>query len=114
MNLNPKVKDIKEEIETRLSRSMGISAKEATVEQMYKAAAMTVRDMLVEKRIKFRNEVNNQGAKRVYYMCMEFLLGRSLKNNLCNLGLAEKYAKALSELGFDLEKLYDCEPDAGL
>ena len=70
MNLNPKVKDIKEELETRLSRSMGISAKEATVEQMYKAAAMTVRDMLVEKRIKFRNEVRSmQKVPNAYIIC---------------------------------------------
>ena len=47
-------------------------------------------------------------------MCMEFLLGRSLKTNLCNLGLAENYKESLKALGFDLDDLYECEPDAGL
>ncbi|MBQ1229742.1 MAG: glycogen/starch/alpha-glucan phosphorylase, partial [Clostridia bacterium] len=51
---------------------------------------------------------------RVYYMCMEFLLGRSLKTNICNLGLDAAYEQALSEMGFSLEDLYECEPDAGL
>ncbi len=47
-------------------------------------------------------------------MCMEFLLGRSLKTNICNLGVSDEYSKALKALGFSLDKLYECEPDAGL
>ena len=61
-----------------------------------------------------RKKVNAAGGKRVYYMCMEFLLGRSLKTNLNNLGLADAYKKALGDLGYDLNDLYECEPDAGL
>lgn len=101
-------------LETKLSRNFGCSPDEATKEQVYKAAAMTVKELLAEKRGQFNKRVNREGAKRVYYMCMEFLLGRSLKNNLCNLGLEEEYRKALHELGFELEDLYECEPDAGL
>ena len=105
---------VKKNIETKLSRYFGCTAQEASAEQMYKAVSMTIRDILTEKRGEFKKEVNKTGAKRVYYMCMEFLLGRSLKTNVCNLGLQNEYGEALSKLGFDLNELYECEPDAGL
>ena len=105
---------VKKNIETKLSRYFGCAAQEASAEQMYKAVSMTIRDILTEKRGEFKKEVNKTGAKRVYYMCMEFLLGRSLKTNVCNLGLQNEYGEALSKLGFDLNELYECEPDAGL
>ena len=105
---------IKENLEIKLSRYFGCTPAEASTEQMYKAVAMTVRDILTEKRGAFKKEVNKTGAKRVYYMCMEFLLGRSLKTNLHNLGLDKEYASALEGFGFELDKLYTCEPDAGL
>ena len=105
---------VKKNIETKLSRYFGCTAQEASAEQMYKAVSMTIRDILTEKRGEFKKEVNKTGAKRVYYMCMEFLLGRSLKTNVCNLGLQNEYGEALSNLGFDLNELYECEPDAGL
>ncbi len=114
MNYNPNIKEIKENISIKLSRSLGCTAEDATKEQIYKATAMTIRDLLSDKRVDFRNEVNKKEGKRIYYMCMEFLLGRSLKTNLGNLGLTEKYRTALSELGFELEDLFECEPDAGL
>ncbi len=106
--------EIKQNIETKLSRYFGCTAMEASAEQMYKAVSMTVRDILTEKRGEFKKEVNKAGAKRVYYMCMEFLLGRSLKTNVCNLGLQKEYGEALGKLGFELDDLYACEPDAGL
>ncbi len=114
MNYSPNTKEIKESIVTKLSRKLGCTPADATREQIYKATAMTIRDMLSEKRTEFRNRVNEVGGKRIYYLCMEFLLGRSLKTNLYNLGLVENYKEALSELGFELEELYECEPDAGL
>ena len=114
MKHTPETINVKENIETKLSRHLGCTPAEATVEQMYKAVVLTVKDILAEKRIDFRNKVNKVGGKRVYYMCIEFLLGRSLKTNLCNLGLDGVYGKALEDMGFSLEKLYDCEPDAGL
>ena len=114
MNTKPNTKEVREELEGVLLRHFGCSASEASREQMYKAAAITVRNKLSDKRSAYKKKVNRAGAKRVYYMCMEFLLGRSLKTNLHNLGLAEAYGDALSELGFDLNDLYECEPDAGL
>ncbi len=114
MAKTPTVNQIKENIEAKLSRQFGCSTHEASRDQIYKAAVLTVKDILTSKRGDFKKRVNQTGSKRVYYMCMEFLLGRSLKTNLCNLGVNEEYKKALAELGFELEDLYECEPDAGL
>ncbi len=113
-NVKPNATQIKENLEVKLARYFGCTPAEASKEQMYKATAMTIRDILTEKRGAFKKKVNQAGAKRVYYMCMEFLLGRSLKTNLCNLGLDDEYKEALSSMGFELDDLYTCEPDAGL
>ncbi len=114
MNYNPNSTEVKELLETVLKRHFGCTAKEASRDQMYKATAITVKNILSDKRTNYKKKVNQEGAKRVYYMCMEFLLGRSLKTNLNNLGLAGAYEKALKKLGFKLDDLYECEPDAGL
>ncbi len=113
-NQKPNASEIRENLEIKLSRYFGCTSAEASKEQIYKATAMTVRDILTEKRGEFKKKVNQAGGKRVYYMCMEFLLGRSLKTNLCNLGLDKDYAAALADLGYTLDDLYACEPDAGL
>ena len=81
-SLSEKELIIKDAIETKLSRYFGVSIKEASCEQLYKALAMTVKDILSEKRNDYKNLVNKKSGKRVYYMCMEFLIGRSLKNNI--------------------------------
>ena len=78
---------IRKQIEMKLSRYFGCMPSEASPDQAYKACAMTVRDILTERRRRFKTEVNAVGGKRIYYMCMEFLLGRSLKTNLHNLGM---------------------------
>ena len=113
-NCKPTAAEIKENLEIKLSRFFGCTAAEASKDQIYKATAMTVRDILTEKRGSFKKKVNQAGGKRVYYMCMEFLLGRSLKTNVCNLGLDKEYAEALAAMGYTLDDLYECEPDAGL
>lgn len=84
MNYNPNAHEVRTNIEEKLVRHFGCSPAEASRDQMYKAAALTVKDILTEKRGNFKKKINAQGEKRVYYMCMEFLLGRSLKTNLCN------------------------------
>ena len=114
MNYNPNSTEVKDLLEGVLQRHFGCTAAEASRDQMYKAAAITVKNILSDKRSAYKKKVNAAGAKRVYYMCMEFLLGRSLKTNLCNLGLDNAYRKALKKMGFDLDDLYECEPDAGL
>ncbi|MBR2968676.1 MAG: glycogen/starch/alpha-glucan phosphorylase [Clostridia bacterium] len=101
-------------IEGKLSRYFGVTPAEANTEQLYKAVVMVVRDILLEKRNKYHQTVKQQQAKRVYYLCMEFLLGRSLKNNVFNLGIDKGMDEALKEFGSSLEELYEMEPDAGL
>ena len=98
----------------KLSRYFGITFHEATKEQIYKAVVLAVRDILLEKRKKYHDKVKKEQGKRVYYMCMEFLLGRSLKNNVYNLGIEEELNSVLKDNGFDIEDLYELEPDAGL
>ncbi|MCI5575286.1 MAG: glycogen/starch/alpha-glucan family phosphorylase, partial [Clostridiales bacterium] len=114
MNYNPKPREVKENIEQKLLRLFGTTPADATNEQVYKAVANTVKDILADKRAHFSERVKKTGEKQVYYMCMEFLLGRSLKSNLYNLGLVDAYSEALEKMGLELESLYDCEPDAGL
>lgn len=105
---------IKKAIRDKLDYHFGVKPESASTEQLYKAVAMTVTDILGGERRRFAEHRNAAGAKQVYYISMEFLLGRSLKNNLFNLGLTEAYTKALSEYGIPLDSLYDMEPDAGL
>ena len=107
-------KEVQLLIQGKLSRYFGVSPKEATKEQIYKAVVMSVRDILLEKRQQFHKVMKSKKGKRVYYLCMEFLLGRSLKNNVYNLGLADEYQNALKYFGLTLEDLYEQEPDAGL
>ena len=107
-------KEVQLLIQGKLSRYFGVSPKEATVDQIYKAVVMSVRDILLEKRQQFHKVMKSKKGKRVYYLCMEFLLGRSLKNNVYNLGLQEEYEKALTSFNLTLDDLYEQEPDAGL
>ena len=101
-------------IEGKLSRYFGVAPSEASKEQLYKAVVMSVRDVMLEKRQKFHQERKKEKAKRVYYLCMEFLMGRSLKNSVFNLGLVDEFEKALKAYDTSLADLYELEPDAGL
>lgn len=107
-------KEAKEIISGKLSRYFGITLSEANNEQLYKAVAMTVRDILLEKRKSYHDKLKESKGKRVYYLCMEFLLGRSLKNNVYNLGIEDAINSVIKDKGVTLEDLYELEPDAGL
>jgi len=107
-------KETKDLIKGKLSRYFGVTPAEATKEQVYKAVVMVVRDILLEKRQQFHKRVKAKRAKRVYYLCMEFLMGRSLKNSLYNLSATSVFEKAVESYGYKLEDLYELEPDAGL
>ena len=107
-------KAAEEQITAKLSHFFGVTPEEANYEQFYKAIAMITRDMLRQGRHEFEQRCEESGSKRVYYMCMEFLMGRSLKNTLYNLNLIPVMEAALKDFGIKLDKLYDCEPDAGL
>ncbi len=105
---------ILEGLTSKLSRYFAVSPEEATKEQIYKATVLSVRDILAQKSKAFGSDVKKKQLKRVYYLCMEFLVGRSLKNDLCNLGLADDYRAALKTLGFSLDDIYEQEADPGL
>ena len=107
-------RDAEKLIEGKLSRYFGVTPQEATREQVYKAVVMSVRDIMLEKRQRFHLKVKGTKAKRVYYLCMEFLMGRSLKNSVYNLGIEGALSKALKQYDLTLEELYEEEPDAGL
>ena len=104
----------KELIQGKLSRYFGIGPSEARKDQLYKAVVMSVRDIMLEKRHNFHLKTKAAKGKRVYYLCMEFLMGRSLKNSIFNLGLYDTFSEALKEYDVTLEELYELEPDAGL
>ena len=106
--------EAKELIKGKLSRYFGVAPSEARKEQLYKAVVMSVRDIMLEKRHNFHLTTKANKAKRVYYLCMEFLMGRSLKNSIFNLGVYDTFAEALKEYDVTLEELYELEPDAGL
>lgn len=105
---------IKELIAEKLDKYFATPPKGATPVQMYKAVALVLRDMLLLQKQRFNREAYKQGSKRVYYLCMEFLLGRSLKNNLYNLDLTGQFSDAVRSFGFNLTDLYELEADAGL
>ncbi len=106
--------EIRETLASKLSRYYGTVPRDATAFQIYNATILTVKDILTHKRSDFKNKVKKQGQKRVCYLCMEFLIGPSLKNNLCNLGLEDVYRDVLTEMGKSLDDFYSMEPDPGL
>ncbi len=114
MNYSLSKKQAKDLIVGKLSHYFGVSPEEATNEQYYKSVAMIVKDLMHDGIREFRSDADKVDSKKIYYLSMEFLMGRSLKNNLYNLNLTGTFAAALKDMGIKLEKLYDCEPDAGL
>lgn len=105
---------VKSLIIEKLDKYFATSYKSATPTQLYKAVALVIRDILLMKKQRFNEEARKQKAKKVYYLCMEFLLGRSLRNNLYNLGLEKQVRDAVRSFGANLDNLYELESDAGL
>ncbi len=87
---------------------------EATDQQVFQAVAYSVRDDIIDRWIATHKEYEKQNVKTVYYLSMEFLMGRALGNNLINLTYYNEVKQALDELGFDLNIIEDQEPDAAL
>ncbi len=114
-NTNLNKSNIKEMIESASNKTFGVSAIELNKLQLYKCVATVVRDMLLEKRAVFNHQHKARERKRVHYLSMEFLMGRSLKNNLFNMELDGLFAETLKKYyKVNIEDLYECEPDAGL
>ncbi len=107
-------REIRDALNRKLSQYFNTTAQEATKDQIYKATVMSVREHLTTMRSEYKKDTKKAESKRVVYLCMEFLLGRQLKNNLCNLGMSEDYREVLADIGFDLEELYELEPDPSL
>ena len=114
MNKNITKKALEELIRAKLSHLFGVEPEDATNDQFYRVLSIISRDMVRDIRRDFNEESKEAGQKKVYYLCMEFLMGRSLKNTLYNLNMTETARKVLDGFGVKLDKLYDCEPDAGL
>ena len=111
---NITAKEFKNQVVSLLARFYGVKPEEASKNQIYSATCICVRDLLTQARVNFKKKVREKNAKQVYYMSMEFLLGRSLKNHLFNMGITEQVAEAVKSLGVELGELYEMEPDAGL
>ncbi len=108
------ISQFSELIEKKLSHHFGVSPEQASDELFYKATVLSLLELMNERRAEFKKSKDTAEAKTVYYLSMEFLMGRSLKNNLFNMDLTNTVEKALKKFGVKLEKLYDFEPDAGL
>ncbi|MCL7487133.1 MAG: glycogen/starch/alpha-glucan phosphorylase [Desulfobulbaceae bacterium] len=112
---NPRDREeIKNSILYHLMSLQGRDPERAGPGDMYKAIAYMMRDSLVEKWIRTQRQYYTGKKKRVYYLSMEFLVGRSLDNSLINMGIRDIAADALEELGFDLDEIIEKEEDAAL
>lgn len=86
----------------------------ATLNDDFWALAIAIRDRLIERWIATQQRYHRDNVKRVYYFSLEFLIGRLLGTNILNLGLWDEVREAIEDLGFNLDEIRDCEPDAGL
>ncbi|MDR0426635.1 MAG: glycogen/starch/alpha-glucan phosphorylase [Clostridiales bacterium] len=98
----------------KMFRNYSVAIEDGTPKMIYMALASVISDLLLERQQRFSREFRSKGKKRVYYLCMEFLLGRQLKNNMFNLGVEAAYRAILGEAGFELDDIYEIESDAGL
>ena len=106
--------DIKSAILGKLTLAIGKDAGIATTHDWYKAAALALRDRIVHRWLLTEKDNYDAGRKRVYYLSLEFLIGRLFTDALNNMGLLPLFAAALGDLGVDLNELRKCEPDAAL
>ena len=86
----------------------------ASADQIYRCLAAITRQIMSDRQKKFQAKVLGEGKKQVYYLCMEFLMGRSLRTSLFNLGLNEVAESVLADADIKIDTIYDQEPDAGL
>ena len=107
-------KQLKEEFLQKVQMDYNLEPNEASDKQVYEALASVVVSHLRRKRRKFMNKVHSEGKKQIYYLSMEFLMGRSLKTSLYNLGIQNEVRDVLKEYGIKLDNIYEYEPDAGL
>ena len=115
MLFNPSdMKGMKRTILNHILSFQGRDPERAGDEDLYKALAYTMRDILVRQWINTQKSYYDKKQKRVYYLSLEFLVGRSLGNSLVNLGVIDTAADILKEMGHDLQAIRECEEDAAL
>lgn len=101
-------------LQDKLTSEYGVELNVASQQQIYRALALICRQMMSENHKKFQSRAIGTGTKQVYYLCMEFLMGRSLKVSLFNLGLEDVARKALADADISIDSIFEEEPDAGL
>src|SRR5262244_145903 len=106
--------EIKSAVLAKLALELGKDAAAATDRDWFVAAALTIRDRVVHRWLTVDRTTHAQGRKHVYYLSLEFLIGRLFADVLCNLGWTETFRAALGDLGVDLNRLRAAEPDAAL
>ena len=105
---------LKEAIVQKLRLNYGCTEKQATDGEMMKACAMVLRDIMAERGVQTRENTTREEKRKVHYLSLEFLMGRSLMKNAFNLELLGALNEAIDELGFKAADIFEMEPDAGL
>ncbi len=111
---SPIMEKIREEFPVKLQTLFHVTPEEASDKQVYQVLSALVVEALASKRQKFVNRTHSVGGKQIYYLSMEFLMGRSLKTSLYNLEIADDVRDMLKDYTVNLDKVFDHEPDAGL
>ncbi len=107
-------KEFEKLLKDTLMSECNVTLEVASVDQIYRCMAAIVRQIMSDQQKKFQARTLGEGKKQVYYLCMEFLMGRSLRTSLFNLGLNEVAEAVLESAGVKIENIYNQEPDAGL
>ena len=98
----------------KLMSECNVTIDAASADQIYRCLAMITRQIMSDRQKQYQSKVLGEGKKQVYYLCMEFLMGRSLRTSLFNLGLNEVAESVLADADVKIDTIYEQEPDAGL
>ena len=101
-------------LKDKLMSECNVTIDAASADQIYRCLAMITRQIMSDRQKQYRSKVLGEGKKQVYYLCMEFLMGRSLRTSLFNLGLNEVAESVLADADVKIDTIYEQEPDAGL
>ena len=101
-------------LKDKLMSECNVTIDAASADQIYRCLAMITRQIMSDRQNQYQSKVLGEGKKQVYYLCMEFLMGRSLRTSLFNLGLNEVAESVLADADVKIDTIYEQEPDAGL
>ena len=101
-------------LKDKLMSECNVTLDAASADQIYRCLAMITRQIMSDRQMQYQSKVLGEGKKQVYYLCMEFLMGRSLRTSLFNLGLNEVAESVLADADVKIDTIYEQEPDAGL